>query len=217
MPRLGVWMFGSIGRDALRACPAMAQPNGHVWVTSGPATGSPSAGPKLAHHVSILGCCRRSQTVGLFYGGRNIRPGPTMNLLRSQSISGLCDRHGSAILLALDGHVRNHVLAERFGAPPNGPVWISVPFRCRWSSKTKRSRGPHTRPIRRLKYVRTGYFWTVTPRFWSSTQPPMPGWPNGSTFSHVGSFGRLAPLLDTPVGSQNPLTTPQVAPSSLAI
>jgi len=121
-----------------------------------------------------------------------------MNLLRSQSISGLCDRHGSAILLALDGHARNRGLAERFGAPPNGPVWTSVPFRCRWSSQTKRSRGPHTRPIRILKYVRKGYFRTVTPRFWSSTQPPMPGWPNGATFSHVCSFGRLAPLLDTP-------------------
>jgi len=39
--------------------------------------------------------------------------------------------HGSCILLALDRHVRNHVLAERFGAPPNGPVWTSVPFHCR--------------------------------------------------------------------------------------
>ena len=26
----------------------------------------------------------------------------------------------------------------------------------------------------------------------------MPGWPNGATFSHVWSFGRLVPLLDTP-------------------
>jgi len=27
----------------------------------------------------------------------------------------------------------------------------------------------------------------------------MPGWPNGATFSHVWSFGRLDPLLDTPL------------------
>jgi len=27
----------------------------------------------------------------------------------------------------------------------------------------------------------------------------MPGWPNGATFSHVWSFGRLAPLLDMPL------------------
>jgi len=44
--------------------------------------------------------------------------------------------HEAGILLGLDGHVWSHVLAERFGAPPNGPVWTSVPFRCRWSSKT---------------------------------------------------------------------------------
>jgi len=69
------------------------------------------------------------------------------NLLKvSHSMVSAC--HGSRILLALDRHVRNHVLAERFGAPPNGPVWTSVPFRCRWSSKTKRSHGPLTRPIR---------------------------------------------------------------------
>ena len=79
----------------------------------------------------------------------------------SHSMVSAC--HGSRILLALDRHVRNHVLAERFGGPPNGPAWTSVPFRCRLSSKTKRSRGPHTRPIRRLQYVRKGYFWTVTP------------------------------------------------------
>jgi len=47
------------------------------------------------------------------------------------SHSTVSPRHGSRILLALDRHVRSHVLAERFGAPPNGSVWTSVPFRCR--------------------------------------------------------------------------------------
>ena len=66
-----------------------------------------------------------------FCCGPSIRQGLTMDLLRSQSISGLCDRHGPAILLALDGLVRTHFFAGRFGAPPNGPVWTPVPFRCR--------------------------------------------------------------------------------------
>jgi len=45
-------------RDVLRACPAMeptAQPNGHVWATCGPATGSPTAGPKLGTSRLNLG------------------------------------------------------------------------------------------------------------------------------------------------------------------
>jgi len=58
VPRLGVWVFGSIGGDALRACPAMeptAQPNGYVWASCGPAAGSPTAGPKLGTSRLNLG------------------------------------------------------------------------------------------------------------------------------------------------------------------
>jgi len=84
----------------------------------------------LARHISSLGSGKA--TPGISDIGVSVvagRSSAQKNLLKVfHSIVSAC--HESGILLVLDRHVRNHVLAERFGAPPKGPVWTSVPFRC---------------------------------------------------------------------------------------
>jgi len=123
------------------------QPNGHVWETCGLSTGSPTSKPKLGASYLKFGLGQGYPGIsGIGVSVAAGRSSAQKNLLKV-SHSMVPAFHGSLILLALDRHVRNHVSAQRSGAPPNGPVWTSVPFRCRSSSKTKRSRGPHTRRI----------------------------------------------------------------------
>jgi len=106
-----------------------AQRNGHLWQTCGYSIGSPSAKQKLGASYLRLGSGKvipEISDIGVsVLAGRLSAP---KNLLKV-SHSMVSARHGSRILSALDLHVWNHVLAERFGAPPNGPVRTSVPFR----------------------------------------------------------------------------------------
>jgi len=44
----------------------------------------------------------------------------------------------------------------------------------------------------------------------------MPGWPNGATFGHIWSFGRLAPLLDTPLEHLHQWSQPSNATATFA-
>jgi len=115
----------------LREHPAIeptAQPSGHVYATFGPATGSPTAKPKLG--ASYL---KFELGQGYLQDIRHLRQCCGRPVLRAEeSVEGV-SLHGVCMPRvthpALDRRVRNHVLGERFGAPTNGPVWIPVPFR----------------------------------------------------------------------------------------
>jgi len=108
-----------------------AQPNGHVWEPCGSSTGSPTAKPKLGVSYLKLG-------LGQIYPPdiRHRRQCCGRPVVRAEeSVEGV-SLHGVCMgrvthTIGVGSPLRNHVLAERFGAPPNGPVWTSVPFRCR--------------------------------------------------------------------------------------